>query len=98
VNLFADMGVQPASLQNDLAPATASTERKAPVSKVTWASEGDVLSGETVTIRGTSRDTGGVVGGVEVSVDGGRTWRPAQLGEEWTYEWTIPAAAARRSS
>jgi hypothetical protein len=29
-----------------------------------------------------------VVGGVEVSTDGGVTWRPANGRENWTYNWT----------
>ena len=40
-------------------------------------------------ITGTATDTGGgVVGGVEVSVDGGTTWHPASGRASWTYTWT----------
>ena len=42
-----------------------------------------------VTISGTAIDTGGgVVAGVEVSVDGGLTWHPAVGRSNWTYSWT----------
>jgi len=41
-----------------------------------------------VTVSGTATDSGGQIGGVEVSVDGGRSWHPATGREAWTYEWT----------
>ena len=78
VNLFADMGVQPASLQGGLVLATASADITPPVSAITSPTAGStVTQGSAVTINGTATDTGGVVGGVEVSVDGGITWHPA---------------------
>ena len=41
-----------------------------------------------MTIAGSAADRdGGVVGGVEVSADGGKTWHPAQGRESWTFEW-----------
>ena len=46
-----------------------------------------------MTITGNISDTGGgVVGGVEVSVDGGATWHPASGRASWTYAWTVPGA------
>ncbi len=39
-------------------------------------------------ISGTATDTGGGVGGVEVSVDGGTTWHPASGRANWSYTWT----------
>ncbi len=42
-----------------------------------------------MTITGTATDAGGgMVGGVEVSTDGGATWRPADGTTSWTYTWT----------
>ena len=41
-------------------------------------------------ISGTASDTGGVVGGVEVSVDGGTTWHPANGRSSWTKSLTVP--------
>ena len=89
VNLFADMGVQPATLRPGLVPATASTDHITPISNFTAPSAGSsVTSGTDVTITGTAVDSGGgVVGGVEVSTDGGATWHPATGRESWSYGW-----------
>lgn len=43
--------------------------------------------GSVVSITGTAVDIGGVVGGVEVSVDGGLTWHPAIGRANWSYSW-----------
>src|SRR5207247_939650 len=79
VNLFADMGTQPATKQNGLVLATASTDTSPPTSTVTSPPSGaNVTASSQVTVSGTAQDLGGgVVGGVEVSVDGGATWHPA---------------------
>jgi hypothetical protein len=89
LNLFADMGVQPATLQPGLITATKSTDTTAPQSTITSPANGStVQAGSTVTITGTAADSGGgVVGGVEVSVDGGQTWHPANGREAWSYAW-----------
>jgi hypothetical protein len=91
VNLLADMHVQPPNLQPGLIAASASTDTTAPVSAITLPAGGASLtSGVPITVTGTASDTGGgVVGGVEVSVDGGTTWHPATSGRaSWTYSWT----------
>src|SRR5437867_790084 len=90
VNLFADMGAQPATLQSGLVVATASTDISAPSSTVTSPPSGtNVTAGSQVTVSGTAQDFGGgVVGGVEVSVDGGATWHPAVGRENWSYLFT----------
>ncbi len=90
INLFADMGVQPATLQVGMTPATASTDTTPPTSVITFpTSNGSVASGVAITITGTAADAGGgVVGGVEISVDGGATWHPAVGRETWSYNWT----------
>ncbi|MBX3300743.1 MAG: DUF4082 domain-containing protein [Nitrospira sp.] len=89
VNLFADMGVQPSTRQPGLVPATASTDQVAPNSSFTAPAAGSsVTEGTRVTIAGTAVDSGGgVVGGVEVSTDGGTTWHPATGRESWSYSW-----------
>jgi hypothetical protein len=93
VNLFADMGVQPATLQSGLTAATASTDTTKPTSTVTSPTAGSsIQSDQPVTVSGTASDVGGVVGGVEVSTDGGTTWRPASGRSSWTYNWTPQAA------
>jgi hypothetical protein len=88
-NLFADMGVQAGSLQSNLVQPTASTDQSKPTSVIATPSGGATLPvGSGVTISGTATDTGGVVGGVEVSVDGGSSWRKASGRSNWTYAWT----------
>lgn len=94
VNLLADMGVQPATLQAGLVRASASTDTVAPVSAVTTPAAGATLSpGTSVTVSGTASDSGGGrVAGVEVSTDGGATWRRAEGREAWSYAWTPSVA------
>src|SRR5262249_2324355 len=89
VTLRADMKAQPGSLQTGLVAATASTDTTAPTSTTTAPAAGaTVQSGSTVTISGTATDAaGGVVAGVEVSVDGGATWHPAVGRTSWSYTW-----------
>jgi len=91
VNILADMGVQPATLQSGLVPAVASTDTTPPVSAITSPSSGSAVApGSSVTISGTATDSGGgVVGGVEISVDGGTTWHPAVGRENWSYTTTF---------
>ncbi|WP_406694367.1 N,N-dimethylformamidase beta subunit family domain-containing protein [Singulisphaera sp. Ch08] len=90
VNLFADMGVQPGTLQPGLVHAAISTDLIGPTSIVTSPSSGAILQiGVPITITGTASDTGGGrVGGVEVSVDGGNTWRRAEGRGNWSFTWT----------
>src|SRR6267142_1662179 len=94
VNLLADMGVQPATLQMGLVSATASTDTTPPRSTITSPAPGTtVTAGSQVTVSGTAQDFGGgVVGGVEVSVDGGATWHPAVGRENWSYVFTAASS------
>ena len=90
VNLLADMGVQPSTLQATLQIATQSSDHTAPTSTITQVSTTNPAMGQSVTVTGTASDVGGVVAGVEVSTDGGNTWHPAisQVGAttvNWTY-------------
>jgi hypothetical protein len=95
VNLFADMGVQPATLQSGLASALKSTDATLPTSTITSPSNGSsVAAGASVTFSGTAADAGGgVVAAVEVSTDGGSTWSQATVSAidgniTWSYTWT----------
>ncbi|MDQ1535508.1 MAG: large repetitive protein, partial [Actinomycetota bacterium] len=90
VNLFADMAVQPGSLQAGLTAATASTDASAPTSSVTSPNAGDsLIVGSPATITGTASDTGGGrVAGIEVTTDNGTTWHPATGHETWSYSFT----------
>ncbi|HXC48920.1 MAG TPA: N,N-dimethylformamidase beta subunit family domain-containing protein [Candidatus Sulfotelmatobacter sp.] len=91
VNLLADMGVQPATLQGGLVPASASTDTTPPRSTITSPATGTrVSAGSSLTVSGTAVDSGGgVVGAVEVSLDGGKTWHPATGRENWSYQATF---------
>ena len=90
LNLFADMGAQPATLQTGLVAATASADAAAPTSVITSPANGaGVTPGQSITISGTATDAGGgQVGGVEVSTNGGETWRRANGRAAWTFAWT----------
>ena len=96
VNLFAMMGVQPATLMSGLVAGTDPDDTSPPTSTITSPSAGATFgNGSTVTITGTATDSGGgVVAGVEVSTDGGSTWHPvtamspANTTVTWSYTWS----------
>ena len=102
VNLFAEMGAQPLSLQvgadptRALVTTPASTDILAPTSSILIpAAGGTVESGNRTTISGTATELGGgTVGAVEVSVDGGTTWRRATGTSLWSIEWTPGAVGS----
>jgi hypothetical protein len=88
VNLFADMGAQPATLKTGLVVATKTADTTPPSSVITSGLDGQTLAdGAKLTISGTASDVGGVVAGVEVSTDGGATWRPATGKTSWSFTW-----------
>jgi len=91
VNLLADMGIQPGTLQAGLVAATGSTDHTAPTSVITVPATAAV--GSSITITGTAVDAGGgVIAGVEVSTDNGASWHPATGDENWTYAWSPQTA------
>src|SRR5262249_28767831 len=98
VNLLAGIGGQPQTLPASLVLASQSTDHTPPTSHISTVSSTNVVEGQTVTVTGTATDAGGgVVGGVQVSYDGGKTWHPAsgQVGStsvNWTYSFAAPAA------
>jgi hypothetical protein len=88
VNLFADMGIQSATLQAGLVAASPSNDAIPPTSTITFPASGaSVERGHAVMVIGTATDAVGKVGGVEVSVDGGASWHPATGQESWSYQW-----------
>ncbi|MCZ4119406.1 DUF4082 domain-containing protein [Streptomyces sp. H39-S7] len=97
VNILADMGLQPKTLQSGLVLASASTDTVGPTISVTSpAANVTVPALKPITISGTAADTGGgVVARVEVSTDGGSTWNPTTGLTSWSYSWTptTPGAA-----
>jgi hypothetical protein len=90
VNVLADMGVQPGTLQPGLVPATKTTDTTAPTSIAVAPAVASV--NQPVTISGTATDVGGRVGAVDVSTDGGQIWNPATGREQWSYQWTPTAS------
>jgi hypothetical protein len=91
VNLFADMGVQPATLQPGLVPATASSDVTPPQASITSPADGTAILADAITVSGTASDRDGIVSAVEVSLDGGTRWHPAVGTSMWTY--SEPSAA-----
>jgi hypothetical protein len=86
VNLLADMGVQPATLMTELVAASQSTDVTGPtVTVASPAPDASVPNGTAVTLTGTASDADGRVAAVEVSTDGGATWRPATGTSSWSY-------------
>jgi hypothetical protein len=103
VNLLADMGVpSPSSFedptQTNLKLATASTDTTPPTTTLQVSSvpiQG--TNNSTWTFEGTASDNvGGKVGGVEISYDGGATWKRAVSGTptrflDWEYSVVLPS-------
>jgi len=88
VNLFADMGVQPVTLQQDLTAASVSTDEQPPTSTIEVPASGATLPLNALMISGTAEDVGGgQVAAVEVSTDEGETWHPASGRQSWNYSW-----------
>ena len=96
------MGAQPATLMSGLTAATQSTDHTPPTSTITSPAAGaSINNGSSLTVSGTSTDSGGgVVAGVEVSIDGGATWHPATTmsSAATTVSWSYTAAATGAGS
>lgn len=94
VNMFADMGIQPTTLDASLILATQSTDTLKPTSSISSPIIGaSFLEGQHVTITGTAQDFGGgIIAGVEVSTDGGQHWFKATGRESWSYNWVVQAS------
>ncbi|MBY5361523.1 DUF4082 domain-containing protein [Rhizobium leguminosarum] len=94
VNMFADMGIQPTTLDASLILATKSTDILKPTSSISSPIIGaSFLEGQHVTITGTAQDFGGgMIAGVEVSTDGGQHWFKASGRESWSYNWVVQAS------
>ncbi len=89
VNLLADMGVQPSTIQSGLSLATASNGTTPPLTTITAPISGaSVAPGSLVSVAGTASDSGGILSTVEVSTDGGSTWKRATGRASWTFSFT----------
>ncbi|MEO8062817.1 MAG: DUF4082 domain-containing protein [Pseudomonadota bacterium] len=95
VNLFADMNVQPASLQAGLSAQSPSSDSAAPTVTIIAPVAGANVPQNGLVISGSASDVGGQVAGVEVSTDGGTTWHPATGRGTWSYSWTTPTTGAQ---
>jgi hypothetical protein len=95
VNALADMGAQPGTLQGGLVLAAASADTAPPTSSIaTPAPAASYVAGTAVTVTGTATDAGGGhVAGVEVSTDGGQSWRPAKGRANWSYSFVANRAS-----
>ena len=94
VNLFADMLIQPRTQMTALVAAAASADTVSPTTSIT-AGPAPVV-GTPYQITGTATDSGGVVAGVEVSLDSGASWHPAAgviagTSTSWSYTYTPTA-------
>jgi hypothetical protein len=88
VNVLADMGAQPSTLMSGLVAAAKSADTTAPTTTIIAPAEGQsIANGTAVTVTGTASDAAGRVAGVEVSTDGGVTWRRAEGTTSWTFTY-----------
>jgi hypothetical protein len=88
VNLFYDMGVQPATPQAGIVLSAASGDQVPPTSVINSPSNGASLqANQAVTISGTASDASGI-SRVDVSVNGGVSWQTASGTTNWSYSWT----------
>jgi hypothetical protein len=104
LNLLGDMGIAAGTLVPPFMPGLPSTDTTPPTVKITSPASGASFpQNQGVTITGTAADPGGLVAGVEISTDGGKTWYPASTTSYnnstgsitgWTYNWS-PAVAGR---
>ena len=89
VNLFADMNVQPETLQAGLSPAARTTDQVGPTVSILEPADSAVVKLlDTVTVCGVASDAEGRVAAIEVSIDGGRKWHPAIGQQYWHYSFT----------
>ncbi len=94
VNMFADMGIQPTTIDASLILATQSPDHIKPTSTIISPNVGATfIEGQHVTVTGTAQDTGGgIIAGIEVSTDGGSHWFKASGRENWSYNWVVQAS------
>ncbi len=81
-------------------PITVMVDNTRPTSVITAPSKGSALTGASYPITGTATDNLSGVTGVEVSTDGGKTWKAANItsgsgttSATWNYSWTLSDGA-----
>ena len=95
LNVLRDMGAAGATVAEGLVAPSPSTDVTPPTVAVTAPAAGSTVSaGSLLTVSGTATDVGGRVAGVEVSVDGGATFEPADGTASWTYTGVLTGNGA----
>ncbi len=100
VNLFTDMGIQPATIRAGLQKSSSSGDTLPPASQIKAPASLSVPAWTPLTIFGTATDLGGGrPAGVDVSLDNGSTWHPAYGAANWSASWlpTSPGVMTFRS-
>ena len=86
VNILADMDALATTIASGLVASTKSTDTTPPTVTVSQPASGSTIAqGSLVTVEGTASDTGGRVAGVEVSMDSGASWHPADGRGSFSY-------------
>lgn len=94
-NLLADMGPLPTTPASDVTLPSRSTDTTPPSISVTTPTAGaSATQGSLLTVSGTASDVGGQVAGVEVSVDGGASFHPADGTTSWSYQGVLTGNGA----
>ncbi|GJD53698.1 hypothetical protein OPKNFCMD_6475 [Methylobacterium crusticola] len=89
VNLLADMSLFPASPNGALVVTQAPPDTVPPVASIrSPRTLEDHMFHLPVSVSGSATDQGGVPAGIEVSVDGGANWHPANGVSDWSYTFT----------
>lgn len=95
INILADMGAIATTVMSGLTASTPSSDTQAPSATITSPTAGTTIgNGTAITVQGTATDVGGVVAGVEVSLDNGTTWHPATGKATWSYQGFAPGRGA----
>jgi hypothetical protein len=82
INLFADMGVNPETLQDNLVPGGVPNDSRAPdVTINPWLSNLKYYSGDTISLSGTASDLEGHLAGVTASLDTYPSFRTSNTGD-----------------
>ncbi len=85
-NILYDMNSFPASKQANIVTASPSADFLAPTTIITSPLHTASVPGSFITISGTSSDNGGgVLAGVEISIDNGATWNNTTGTTNWSY-------------
>jgi hypothetical protein len=90
LNILAEMGALPTTLQPGRAPPVPTGDSTAPTSRVEVPADGAIVDSGPIVLSGSAQDDRGRVVRVEVSVDGGSSWIPAAGGETWSLNWIAP--------